>query len=276
MLMLNINGKLMTVDNPLVMGILNLTPDSFHAASRTSGREAIARRVETILEEGGSIVDIGGYSTRPDATHVSPEEEWQRLLPALKYLSAHCPETPFSVDTFRADIARRAVQDYGAAIVNDISGGTADPEMFAAAASLNVPYVLTHLRGTPQTMQPPGYDNLVEEVMLYFAEKLRTLRLLGVNDVIIDPGFGFGKTLEQNYELMARLHEFGSMFDCPLLVGISRKSMLYKLLDCTPAESLNATTALNTFALLNGADILRVHDVRAAAEAVKIIGKLKC
>lgn len=274
--MLNIKGKLISVDKPLVMGILNLTPDSFHAESRTSGEEAIARRVDCILEEGGSIVDIGGYSTRPDAATVSSEEEWTRLLPALKYLQAHYPDTPVSVDTFRAEIARRAVLEYGAAMINDISGGSLDAEMFPVVAELNVPYVLMHLRGTPQTMQQlTDYDDLIEDVMLYFAEKLRVLRQMGVNDVIIDPGFGFGKTLDRNYELMARLHEFGTMFDCPILVGVSRKSMLYNLLNCTPAESLNGTTVLNTFALLNGADILRVHDVRAAVEAVEIISKLK-
>ena len=272
--MLNIKGKLVSLETPVVMGILNVTPDSFYEDSRQQNEVAIAARIEAIISEGGAIVDVGGYSSRPDAAEVAPEEEWSRLEPALKILRDSYPEIPVSVDTFRADIAKRAVEEYGVAIINDISGGAFG--MFETVAQLNVPYILMHMRGTPQTMrQHTDYENLIEEVMLYFAEKVRALRLLGVNDIIIDPGFGFSKTLDQNYELMRYLNEFSTLLECPLLVGVSRKSMIYNLLDCTADESLNGTTVLNTFALLNGADILRVHDVKTAVEAIKIIDKIK-
>ena len=275
--MLNIKGKLLSLDTPVVMGILNVTPDSFYAGSRQPDEMAIARRIEAIVSEGGTFVDVGGYSSRPDAAEVSTEEEWNRVEPALRMLRDNYPELPVSIDTFRADIALRSVEDYGVAVINDISGGAIDDRMFDTVAKLNVPYILMHMRGVPQTMQQyTDYNHLFEDVMLYFAEKIRTLRLLGINDIIIDPGFGFSKTLEQNYELMRYLKEFSSMLECPLLVGISRKRMIYNLLNITADESLNGTTVLNTFALLNGADILRVHDVRAAVEAVQLIEKLKC
>lgn len=274
--MLNIRGKLLSLDTPVVMGILNVTPDSFYAGSRQQNEAAVAKRIETIVAEGGGIVDVGGYSSRPDAAEVSVEEEWDRVEPVLKMLLRDYPGIPVSIDTFGADIARRAVEDYGVAIINDISGGNIDENMFETVAKLNVPYVLMHMRGVPQTMQQyTDYHNLIEDIMLYFAEKVRILRLSGVNDIIIDPGFGFSKTLDQNYELMRYLNEFSTMFECPLLVGISRKKMIYDLLGCTADDSLNGTTALNTFALLHGADILRVHDVKAAVETVKIIYKLK-
>ncbi|MDR2914815.1 MAG: dihydropteroate synthase, partial [Tannerella sp.] len=218
----------------------------------------------------------GGYSSRPGAAEVTPEEEWGRLEPALKILKENYPEIPVSVDTFRADIAKRAVEEYSVSIINDISGGTIDEKMFGTIAELNVPYILMHMRGIPQTMQQyTDYSNFPEEIMLFFAEKLRALRLLGVKDVIIDPGFGFSKTLDQNFELMGYLNNFSIILECPLLVGISRKRMIYGLLDSTVEESLNGTTVLNTYALLNGADILRVHDVKAAVEAVKLVDKLK-
>lgn len=272
---LNIRGTLTSLETPLVMGILNITPDSFYADSRKQTEAAIEERIQTILSEGGQIIDIGGYSSRPDAVEVSPEEEMSRLAFALKILNAHYPDTPLSVDTFRADVARRCVEEYGVAIVNDISGGELDREMFDTVARLHVPYIMMHMRGTPQTMQQhTDYADMMEEIMLYFAGKVRRLRLLGVNDIILDPGFGFSKTVEQNYALMSRLREFGE-FGLPLLVGVSRKSMIYKFLGGTPADSLNGTTVLNTFALMNGADILRVHDVRAAVEAVKIVNQLK-
>ncbi|MDR0698788.1 MAG: dihydropteroate synthase [Tannerella sp.] len=275
--LLNIKGKLMSLDIPVVMGILNVTPDSFYAGSRQQSEAAVAKRIETILSEGGAIIDIGGYSSRPDAAEISVEEEWDRIEPALKMLQRDYPEVPVSLDTFRADIARRAVETYGVAVINDISGGNMDERMFESVAKLKVPYVLMHMRGVPRTMQQyTDYHNLVEEVMLYFAEKVRKLRLSGVHDIIIDPGFGFAKTLDQNYELMRYLNEFSTMFECPLLVGVSRKSMIYKLIGCSAEESLNGTTALNTFALFNGADILRVHDVKEAVEAVKIVCKIKC
>ncbi|MDR1779884.1 MAG: dihydropteroate synthase [Tannerella sp.] len=270
---LNVKGRLLTLDKPVVMGILNVTPDSFYDRSRVLTDEAIRLRIDEIIGEGGTIIDLGGYSSRPDAAEVTAAEEMARLKPALACLRNDYPDAIVSVDTFRPDIARQAVEEYGVAIVNDISGGSS--EMFDAVADLRVPYILMHSRGTPQTMRHlTDYDDLMEEIMLFFAEKVQTLRLAGVNDVIIDPGFGFAKSLEQNYELMRALPEFDA-FDCPLLVGISRKSMIYKLLDATPDESLIGTAALNTFAALNGADILRVHDVKAAVDIIKITEKLK-
>lgn len=273
--MLNIKGNLVSLDTPVVMGILNVTPDSFYAASRQRGETDIERRIETILSEGGAWIDVGGYSSRPDAEDVSPEEEMRRLEPALRLLRDRYPEVPVSLDTFRAEVARWGVEEYGVALINDISGGELDEAMFRTVAGLRVPYLLMHMRGTPRTMQRhTDYADLMEEVMLYFARKVRELRLLGVNDIILDPGFGFSKTLEQNYRLMHHLEEF-AVFELPLLVGVSRKSMIYRLLDATPEESLNGTTVLNTFALLHGADILRVHDVRQAVEAVRIVRQLK-
>lgn len=271
---LNIRGTLTSLDTPLVMGILNITPDSFYADSRKQTEAAIEERVQEILSEGGRIIDIGGYSSRPDAVEVSAEEEMSRLAFALKILNRHYPDVTLSVDTFRADVARRCVEEYGVGMINDISGGELDAGMFDTVASLHVPYIMMHMRGTPQTMQQhTNYTDMMEEIMLYFANKVRQLRLLGVNDIILDPGFGFSKTVDQNYALMSRLHEFKE-FSLPLLVGVSRKSMIYRYLGGTPADSLNGTTVLNTFALLNGADILRVHDVKAAVEAVRIIKKL--
>lgn len=272
---INLNGRLLSLKSPVVMGILNVTPDSFYAGSRQADEAAVAQRIETILAEGGAIVDIGGYSSRHDAAEVTEEEEWQRIKPALKRMQRDFPEVPVSVDTFRSVIARRAVEEYGTAMINDISGGMLDARMFETIALLQVPYILMHMRGTPQTMQQhTDYDDLMEDIMLYFAQKVRALRQLGVNDVILDPGFGFAKTLEQNYELMRSLSEFSIHFETPLLVGISRKSMIYKLLNATPEDSLNGTTVLNTYALLNGADILRVHDVKAATETIEIVKRL--
>ena len=272
---LNIRGTLTSLEKPLVMGILNVTPDSFYADSRKQTEAAIEERIQTILSEGGQIIDIGGYSSRPDAAEVSSEEEMNRLVFALKILKEHYPEVALSVDTFRSEVASRCVEEYGVGIINDISGGELDGKMFETVARLHVPYIIMHMRGTPQTMQQyTEYGDMMEEIMLYFAHKVRQLRLLGVNDIILDPGFGFSKTVEQNYTLLSHLREVKE-FDLPLLVGISRKSMIYKLLGGTPADSLNGTTVLNTYALLNGADILRVHDVRAAVEAVQIIEQLK-
>lgn len=272
---LNIKGKLTSLDTPLVMGILNVTPDSFYADSRKQTEAAIEERIQAILSEGGTIIDVGGYSSRPDAVEVSSEEEMKRVAVALGILQRHYPEVAVSIDTFRADVACCSVEKYGAAIINDISGGGQDKEMFPAVASLNVPYIMMHMRGTPQTMQQhTDYKDMMEDILLYFAAKVRELNLMGVNDIVLDPGFGFSKTLDQNYLLMGHLHEF-EQFGLPLLVGVSRKSMIYRFLGGTPSESLNGTTVLNTVALLNGADILRVHDVRAAVEAVKIVDKLK-
>lgn len=270
---LNLKGRLISLSTPLVMGILNVTPDSFYAGSRKQTEAAVEEQIQSILKEGGTMIDIGGYSSRPDAADVSPEEEMSRLAFALRILNAHYPDALVSVDTFRAEIARRCVEEFGVAMVNDISGGELDSNMFTTVADLHVPYIMMHMRGTPQTMQQhTDYADLMDDIMQYFAAKVQQLHLLGVNDIILDPGFGFSKTLEQNYELMRRLSEF-SLFGLPLLVGVSRKSMIYKFLGGTPAESLNGTTVLNTIALLNGANILRVHDVRAAVEAVKLVGK---
>ena len=272
---INIKGELFSLDRPVVMGILNVTPDSFFAGSRKRTEAEIAARIEEILAQGGDWIDIGGYSSRPDATPVTADEEMRRLELGLEILRHDYPSVPVSVDTFRADVARCCVEKYGVAMINDISAGELDPEMFRTVADLKVPYIMMHMRGTPQTMASlTDYTNLMDEIMLYFAEKVRQLCLMGVSDLILDPGFGFSKTLEQNYELMAHLREFG-IFDLPILVGISRKRMIYQLLGGTPEESLNGTTALHTYALLNGADILRVHDVKEAVEAVRIVQKIK-
>lgn len=266
---INIGGRLLSFDRPMVMGILNVTPDSFFATSRCRGEEEIRQRVCRMRCEGADMVDIGAYSTRPGAEDVTPEEELRRLLPAISIVREEWPEAVISVDTFRAEVARCAIEA-GADMINDISGGEMDKEMFSAIADLHVPYVLMHMQGTPQDMQrAPHYENLMCEVFRSLGERVELLHEMGVADVIIDPGFGFGKTLEQNYEMMARLGEF-RLLECPILVGISRKSMIYRLLDSTPEQSLNGTTALNTIALMNGADILRVHDVKEAVEAVNI------
>lgn len=272
---LNVNGRLLDLSTPQVMGILNVTPDSFYAGSRSRTEAEIAARACQILDEGASIIDIGAYSSRPNAEHISPEEEMQRLRTGLEILNRNHPDAIISVDTFRAEVARQCVEEYGAAIINDISAGEMDEQMFPTVARLNVPYIMMHMQGTPQNMQKePHYENLLKEVFMYFARKVRQLRDLGMKDIILDPGFGFGKTLEHNYELMAHLEEFG-IFELPLLVGVSRKSMIYRLFGATPQEALNGTTVLDTVALMKGADILRVHDVREAVEAVLLIEKLK-
>ena len=264
---INVKGQLLDLSIPQVMGILNVTPDSFYAGSRMQTEEDIAARARQIIDEGAAIIDIGAYSSRPNAEHISAEEEMNRLRTGL--------EAIISVDTFRADVAAQCVNEYGVAIINDIAAGEMDDRMFQTVAGLGVPYIMMHMQGTPQNMQKePHYDNLIKDVFLYFARKVQQLRDLGVKDIILDPGFGFGKTLEHNYELMAHLEEF-RIFELPLLVGVSRKSMIYKLLGGTPQDSLNGTTILDTVALMKGAHILRVHDVREAVEAVRIVEKLK-
>ena len=271
---LNCSGKLLSLDAPKVMGILNATPDSFFAGSRKQTERELMERVQQILSEGGSIIDVGAYSTRPGAAVVSAEEEWQRLEQALRIVHREAPEAILSVDTFRADIARRCVETFGVSIVNDISGGDADAQMFDTVADLRVPYVLMHCQGTPQTMQQaPIYKNVTAEVITDLSRKVRQLSQRGARDIIIDPGFGFGKTLEHNYTLLRQLEDF-RIFDLPLLVGISRKSMITRPLDITADEALNGTTALNAFALMKGANILRVHDVKAATEVVKLYSLL--
>lgn len=273
--LLNIKGRLLELSTPMVMGIVNVTPDSFFGDSRKNSEKEIVERVTQILSEGGSIIDIGGQSTTPTSTLLSAKEELERLEPALKIIRREFPEAVLSVDTFYADVAKVSVEKYGVDIINDVSGGQIDDQMFSAVASLNVPYILMHMRGTPQTMQQfTDYDNFLQDILYYFSEKMLRLNQLGVNDVIIDPGFGFSKTLSQNYELMSYLRYF-DVFEAPVLAGISRKSMIYRLFGSSAGESLNGTTVLNTYSLLNGADILRVHDVKAAVECVKIVSELR-
>ncbi len=268
---LNIGGRLIELAQPIVMGILNATPDSFYSASRVESERDIAERALQIVAEGGKIIDVGAYSTRPGADEVSQEEEMNRLRLALGVITKVAPEAIVSVDTFRADVAKMCVEECGAHIINDISGGTMDRRMFRTVAHLGVPYILTHIQGTPQTMQQQcQYEDLIADVMLYFSQRVNDLRALGAKDIILDPGFGFGKNLEQNYALMHHLDDF-SEFGLPLLVGVSRKSMIHQLLGVTPAESLTGTIALQTVALTKGANIIRAHDVREAVEIIRIV-----
>lgn len=271
---IRVNGQLMNLSTPKVMGILNVTPDSFYAGSRKETTSDIAYRVEQIITEGADMIDIGAYSSRSNAEHVSTKEEMARLRRGLEIIREVAPEAIVSVDTFRADVASMCVEEYGAALINDISGGQMDERMFDTVARLNVPYIMMHMQGTPQDMQLHiHYNHLRMEIMQYFALKVQELYARGVKDIIIDPGFGFGKTLAHNYELFKHLEDF-KLFGLPLLVGISRKSMIYKLLDSSPEEALNGTTVLNTIALTKGADILRVHDVKACVEAVRIFNQM--
>jgi dihydropteroate synthase len=273
---INVGGRLMDLSQPQVMGILNVTPDSFYGESRRATEDGIAERVRQIVDEGASIIDIGAYSSRPGADDVSVEEEMRRLRRGLKIVGDVCPDMVVSVDTFRSDVARMCVEEYGVNMVNDISGGELDKEMFPTVARLGVPYVLMHMKGTPADMQTsPHYDDLIGEVMMYFAEKVQRLRDLGHKDIILDLGFGFGKTLDHNYELFSKMDVFADTFELPMLVGVSRKSMICRLLGCKPSDALSGTVALNTMALQKGANILRVHDVRDCVEAVKIFEKIK-
>ena len=273
---INAGGRLLDLQTPVVMGILNATPDSFYAGSRTQTEAEIAARVHQIVDEGAGIIDVGAYSSRPGADDVPAEEEARRLRHALGIVRREAPDAIISVDTFRADVAKMCIEEGGAHIINDISGGTLDKNMFRTVARLRVPYILMHIQGEPHTMQQaPHYDNLEQEVFLFLSQRVDQLRQLGVADIILDPGFGFGKTLAHNYELMNRLEDFRE-FDLPLLVGISRKSMIYRLLHTTPAEALTGTTVLHTVALLQGCHILRVHDVKAAVEVRAIVHQLQC
>lgn len=268
---INVNGRLLTMERPLVMGVVNVTPDSFFADSRADGEQLLLRRCATMIEEGVDIIDVGGCSTRPSGEFISPEEELRRVSSAFELLKRHFPDVVFSVDTFRAEVARVSVLEYGAAIINDVSGFDWDDDMLDVVAELNVPYVLTHTKGVAG--DEPLYGDFIPEVFKHLADKMWQLRQRGVKDILIDPGFGFGKSLQQNYTLMSHLEEF-SMFDAPVLVGISRKSMITRLLGISPDEALNGTTVLNTVALMKGASVLRVHDVRAAREAVEIFTML--
>nr|WP_314634095.1 dihydropteroate synthase [uncultured Porphyromonas sp.] len=270
-LTLNLSGQLLSLERAVVMGIINVTPDSFYSTSRIAGEQELRTRIDTLLREGASIADLGAYSSRPGAEEVSAQEEMRRLAPALRILRDEYPTLPVSVDTFRADVARWAVQEYGVAMINDISGGALDPQMYPTIAELQVPYILMHMRGTPQTMgEQTDYQDLILDLIDYFIQRVGQLTELGVHDIVLDPGFGFSKTLEQNYELLARMSDLGTVLPQPLLVGISRKSMIYRLLGQTPEETLNGTSILHAFALERGAKILRVHDVAPAVEAIRL------
>ena len=269
-LSINCNGKLIDLDTPRVMGIINVTPDSFYGGSRYTTADEIIEAARKMTEDGAEMIDIGCFSSRPGATPVSEEEESGRLRMALEAIRSRFPDLILSVDTYRSGIAKMVVQDYRVDIINDISGGEMDPGMIKTIGRINVPYILMHMQGTPETMQrEPEYKNVVEEVLQFFGEKVNLLKKEGINDIIIDPGFGFGKTVDHNYEMLNHLGVF-RMLELPLLVGLSRKSMVYKTLETGPDESLNGTTAVHMAALLKGANILRVHDVKAAVETIKL------
>ncbi|MDB5126954.1 dihydropteroate synthase [Mucilaginibacter sp.] len=265
----NAGGKLIDLSSPKVMGIINITPDSFYAESRKTGITDVLQHAEKMLDDGATFLDIGAYSSRPGADDISVQEETDRLLPVVEGITSAFPDAIISIDTFRAKVAEDAIYS-GAHIINDISGGELDEEMFATVARLQVPYILMHMKGNPQTMQQlANYDDVFAEVYDYFVKKIYRLRQLGVHDIILDPGFGFAKKPEHSYALMSRMQEF-NILQLPILAGISRKKMIYSLLDTTADEAVNGTTALNTIALMKGASILRVHDVKQAVEAVKI------
>ena len=266
---LNFNGILEDINQPQIMGILNLTPDSFYDGGQNTSIELSINNVKKMLNDGANIIDIGAYSSRPGAEHISEQEELDRLLPTLIRLVKEIPNIKISIDTFRSNVAQESV-DHGALMINDISGGDLDENMWSTVGKLNVPYVLMHMQGTPKTMQNnPNYNNLMGDIILNISEKITQIKKAGIKDIIVDPGFGFGKTISQNYEMMRNLKEFG-LLGHPVLVGISRKSMIYNLLNINPKESLNGTTALHMSALDQGADFLRVHDVKQAKETIEI------
>ena len=272
---INLRGKLHSWEHPMVMGILNITPDSFFDGGQYQLQTDILKRCESILQEGAGIIDIGAYSSRPGADNVSGEEELKRLTTALEWIRKEYPNTIISVDTFRASVAEDVVKNFEVDIINDIAAGELDDKMFETVARLNVPYIMMHMKGNPQSMQQnPKYNNLIQEISTYLAEKVEQLSYLGVNDIIIDPGFGFGKTIDHNYQLLKEMRQL-HLFQLPILVGVSRKSMIYKLLEVEPKDALNGTSVLNTVALLNGANILRVHDVKEAVECVKLVQQLQ-
>lgn len=273
---LNIRGRLLELDEPMVMGILNVTPDSFYASGRHCADVEVAKRAKQIVHEGGRFIDVGACSTRPGVAAVSADQEMERLSRALPIIRQEAPEALLSVDTFRSEVARECVERWECHMINDISGGSMDDKMFETIASLKVPYILTHMQGTPATMQQmTDYpEGVLTEVVRSLSGSIERLHLLGVHDIIVDPGFGFAKTLDQNYSLFASLADF-SLLDCPLLVGVSRKSMIFKLLDTDADHALAGTIVLNTLALQSGADILRVHDVKAAVDAIRVSQKVK-
>ncbi len=267
---LNIQGKLISPSFPVVMGIVNITHDSFYSGSRATTESEVLKRCEQIISEGGEIIDIGAYSSRPDAEDISTEEEKKRLAGILGKIRKEFPSAILSVDTYRSEVASMSVKEFGADMINDISGGTLDGAMFETIASLHVPYILMHMKGTPQTMKNLNqYNNLIHDILLFFAERVNILKQLGVADIIIDPGFGFAKNIAQNFQLLSGLEKFNYL-NLPVLAGLSRKSFIYKTLNQTPEEALAGTISMNTIALLKGADILRVHDVKEAKECVRL------
>lgn len=272
---INVRGNLIDLSVPRVMGIINVTPDSFFSGSRAESEGEIIRKAAKMLEEGADFLDIGGWSSRPGAGEITPEEEMKRVINAVRAVSSEFPGAIISVDTYRSEIAERAILEYGAAIINDIAAGEADRLMFQTVARLKVPYIMMHMQGKPETMQVnPVYEDITSEIIRWFGERIARLKAMGVSDIIIDPGFGFGKNIRHNFELLKHLRDF-SITGLPLLAGISRKSMIWKTLGITPEEALNGTTVLNTVALLAGADILRVHDVKEAVQAVKLVHSIK-
>jgi len=271
---LNCGGKLLDLSVPKIMGILNVTPDSFYDGGEYDDPDKILKKVNRMIDEGADILDVGGISTRPGSEPISEKEEIERIIPAIRLIRDHFPDTIISVDTYRANVARIAAKDWSVEIINDISGGSMDKSMFDTVADLQIPYIFMHMKGSPLTMQNHiHYVDIISEMLDYFAEKVALLRSLGLNDIVIDPGFGFSKSLEQNFHLLHHLDAFQA-FELPILAGISRKSMIYKTLETEPSESLNGTTVLNTIALLKGANILRVHDIKEAVQTVTLVGKL--
>jgi len=272
---INAGGRLLDLSIPQVMGIINVTPDSFYEGSRVESEKEIVETAVQMVKDGASILDVGGYSTRPYAPEVSSDEEEKRVLSAIRFILKEIPDAVISVDTFRAQIAEKAITEYGALIINDISGGDADPEMFGVVSRLNVPYIMMHMQGMPGNMQDnPVYKDVVADILKWFGRKIAVLKDAGVKDIILDPGFGFGKTIKHNFEILQRFNDF-SVAGLPLLAGISRKSMIWKTLGIKPDEALNGTSVLNAVALLGGVDILRVHDVLEAVQTVSLIEKLK-
>jgi len=272
---INVQGNLIDLSIPKVMGIINVTPDSFHKASRFTKDEGIIKVASRMIKDGADILDIGGFSSRPGAKNITTEEERKRVLGALRLVKRELPEAVLSIDTFRAEIAMEAVLECGAGIINDVSGGEADAQMFNVVEKLQVPYILMHMKGVPWKMEmDPVYDDVVADVLKWLGERIFRLQSMGVNDIIIDPGFGFGKTIRHNFEILHNLGDF-SITGLPVLAGISRKSMIWRTLEITPGKALNGTTVLNTIALMNGADILRVHDVKEAVQAVKLVEEIK-
>jgi len=270
---INCKGQLIDLTTPKVMGILNVTPNSFFDGGKYQNESEILSKVRKMLDDGAIFIDIGAYSSKPSAEYVSEEEELQRIVPVVQLILEHFPETLISIDTFRSEVAKACIEN-GAAIINDISAGNLDTKMLETIAKYNVPYIMMHMRGTPQTMQTmTHYDNIVKEILFYFSERIAKARSLGINDLIVDPGFGFAKTLEQNYEVLQKMELF-EILELPLLAGFSRKSMIYKTLHSSAEEALNGTTVLNTIALTKGAKILRVHDVKEAMESVTLFNKI--